>query len=405
MKITDVRTHLVTAPWDADPWFPQCLFATALVRIETDGGHDGLGEATLGYFAPDVVPALVDWFKPVLVGEDPMDIERLTAAMLQSGIFWARAGAGRSVISGVELALWDLKGKVLGVPVYALLGGKVRDRIPVYASAGPAHWPPEENVRKFQHYAALGFRAGKIAPPLDYHALRPAPAELGACVREVDPPIPFAERLDRIATTFDTLRRAFGGDFELAADGHQAEVPDPIHASEAIEIAAALAPYRLRFYEEPLPYTDVDGYRDLRARSRIPVAGGECLCGLDQFHVLVAGKGLDVVQPDPGFVGGLGETLRIIHHAEAHGLSAAIHTGASFGPVLAASWHLAAAVRSVEWLEMVAATHAIHRETMVEAPSPVDGALGLPGGPGLGLRITPEFLARYPFVPNSGERT
>src|SRR4030095_8142143 len=99
----------------------------------------------------------------------------------------------------------------------------------------------------------------------------------------------------------------------------------------------------LRFYEEPLAYTDLDGYRELRQRSRIPIAGGESLCGLDQFNALIAGRGVHVIQPDIGFVGGLQETVRIVHHAEASNITTAIHTGASMGPSFAASWHLAAA--------------------------------------------------------------
>ena len=405
VRITDVTTHLVTAPWEGDPWFPDCLFATALVRIETDSEHEGWGESTLGYFAPDIVPSLVEWFKPVLVGEDPMDIERLNAAMLQGAAYWAFWGAGRSVISGIELALWDLKGKALGVPVYELLGGKVRDRIPVYASAGPAHWPPEENVRKFEHYVSMGFRAGKIAPMLHRYERQPPTSERGASGPAEMPLIPYPERLGTIDQTFGRVWEAFGGEFEIAADGHQAEVPIKIDASEATEIAEILARHNVLFYEEPLQYTDVDGYRELRAHSPVPIAGGETLCGVDQFHTLIAADGLDIVQPDVGFAGGLGETLRIIHHAEAHGLHTAIHTGATFGPALAASWHLAAAVQSVDWLEMVAATLPIFHQTLGQASSPVEGMLGLPAGPGLGVHITPEFLETYPFVPNSGERT
>ena len=93
-------------------------------------------------------------------------------------------------------------------------------------------------------------------------------------------------------------------------------MPNPIPVSEAVQIANALADFRLRFYEEPLSYSDVEGYAELRSRSPIPIAGGESLCGLDQFHTFLAVKGFDIIQPDLGFVGGLQETLRIIHAAE-----------------------------------------------------------------------------------------
>ena len=137
MKITAVHTHLLTTRWIDDPSFPQALHSTAIIRVETDGGIDGLGDSTWGYFAPDAVPAMVDYFRPILIGKDPMDLTRITRALTDDSVWWARSGAGRSVISGIELALWDLKGKALNVPVYQLLGGKVRDAIPVYAKPEP----------------------------------------------------------------------------------------------------------------------------------------------------------------------------------------------------------------------------------------------------------------------------
>ena len=179
---------------------------------------------------------------------------------------------------------------------------------------------------------------------------------------------------------------------------------NPIPVSEAVAIAETLAPFRLRFYEEPLAYTNLDGYRELRTRSRIPIAGGESLCGLDQFHTLIAGGGVHVIQPDIGFGGGLQETVRVMHHAEAYNLSTAIHTGASMGPSLAASWHLAAASHSVDWLEHVQAASSIQRDILLDDFKVSEGKVGLPAAPGLGVRLTPELIAKYRFVPSSGER-
>jgi L-alanine-DL-glutamate epimerase-like enolase superfamily enzyme len=112
-----------------------------------------------------------------------------------------------------------------------------------------------------------------------------------------------------------------------------------------------------------------------------------------------------VIQPDLGFAGGLQETVRIVHHAEAFNLSTAIHTGASMGPSLAASWHLAAASHSVEWLEHVLAAKSIQDAILLDSFSVSEGTVGLPSAPGLGVRLTPETLARFSFHPDSGERT
>ena len=401
MKITAVRTHLLTTNWVDDPSFPNSAHSTAIIRLETDANVDGLGECTWGYFAPDAVPALVAYFAPVLLGRDPIQILETTRALCDDSIWWARSGAGRSVISGIELALWDLKGKALGVPVYQLLGGKVRDRIPVYASGGPALWPVEDTVRKINFYAKRGYRAAKLSTGL---FKLPPPAT--ACQSRLEPVhFGFAEKLTVLEGVFARLRREFGSSMDLAIDGHQGGVPNPIPVSEAVAIAETLAPHRLRFYEEPLAYTNIDGYCELRARSRIPIAGGESLCGLDQFHPLITRQAVHVIQPDLGFVGGLQETVRVIHHAEAFNLSTAIHTGASMGPSLAASWHLAAATHSVDWLEHVLAAKSIQDAILLDPFLVSEGTVGLPSAPGLGVRLTPELLAKFSFKSDSGERT
>lgn len=402
MKITSVSAHLMTAVWSEDPFFPQAPHATALLRIGTDAGLEGWGESTWGYFAPDAVPAMVDYFRPVLLGRDPAELGAVTRALEDDAVWWARSGAGRSVISGLELALWDLRGQALGVPVYQLLGGKVRDSIPVYASGGPTLWPVDATVRKVAHYAGLGYRAVKLST--GFYEL-PAPAAGGHQARLRPVPCAHGAALDRLEGAFARLRREFGVAVDLAVDGHQGGVPHPIPVSEAVAIAAALAPHRLRFYEEPLAYTNPEGYAELRARSLIPIAGGESLCGLEAFHALISRGGLHVVQPDVGFVGGLREAVRVLHRAEASNLTAALHTGASAGPVLAASWHLAAAAASVEWLEHVPAAAGVQRALLADPFEVRDGRVGLPVSPGLGVRLTPEARERFRFQPASGERT
>lgn len=401
MKITAVRTHLLTTRWVDDPAFPQSPHSTAIVRLETDSGLDGLGEATWGYFAPDAVPALVAYFEPVLLGRDPLALARTARALVDDSVWWARSGAGKSVISALEMALWDLQGKALGVPVYQLLGGAVRDRIPVYASGGPSLWPLDETVRKVGFYAERGYRATKLSTGL----YRLPPPASGHQQRLQLEPLPFAAKLEHLHDLFTRLRREFGAAMDLAIDGHQGGVPHPIPVSEAAAIADTLGPFRLRFYEEPLAYTNLDGYSELRARSPIPIAGGESLCGLDQFHPLISRHGVNLIQPDVGFAGGIGETLRIIHHAEGFNLGTAIHTGASMGPSLAASWHLAAACGSVDWLEHVLAAKTIQDAILLDPFTVREGTVGLPTAPGLGVRLTPEIEARFAFTRNSGERT
>src|SRR5690349_19187133 len=110
MKITGVSTHLLTAQWFDDPWFPQALHSTAIIEVQTVSGVYGLGEATLGYFAPEAVPSLFDFFKPVLMGRAPMDRSRLIRDLYDEAVFWGGSAPGRGVIGGLELVLWDLQG-------------------------------------------------------------------------------------------------------------------------------------------------------------------------------------------------------------------------------------------------------------------------------------------------------
>jgi L-alanine-DL-glutamate epimerase-like enolase superfamily enzyme len=401
MKITDVQTALITARWASDPSFPNSLHTSALIRVTADSGIDGWGEVTLGYFAPETVDPIVQYFKPVLLGRNPMDIAAVESALLSDGMWWARSGAGRSVISGIETALWDLAGKALNVPAYQLLGGLARERIPVYASGGPSVWPIEENVRKVELYRERGHSMAKLSTNFyQWNA-----SETSGAQRRLTPvKLPHAQRAEKLVEALSLLRSRFGADLDLAIDGHQGGVPHPIPVTDAIAVAQAVEPFRLRFYEEPLSYRDLEGYVELARRTHTPIAGGESLCGVDAFNPLLT-RGVHVVQPDVGFVGGVLETQRLLHHAGGFRAAAALHTGASIGPCFAASWHLAAASTDVAWLEIVEASRDVRERFLADPCNVEGGTLAAPSHPGLGLRITPELLREFAFTPGSGERT
>lgn len=402
MKIVDIQHVPVTARWVSDPGFPQSLHSSSLLRVTTDAGIDGWGEATVGYFAAEIVGPIVDYFRPVLVGKSPMDIVALESAMLSDAMWWARSGAGRSVLSGIEMALWDIKGKALNVPAYQLMGGLARTRVPVYASGGPSMWPVDENRRKVEFYQSLGHVMVKLSTGLYEWSAADTTGAQGR-LRHAD--VPYVARIDALVKALDLIRRDAGPSLDLAIDGHQGGVPHPIAVTDAIAFADAVAPFRLRFYEEPLSYREPDSYATLAARSRTPIAGGESLCGVDAFHALLARGGLHVAQPDVGFVGGVLETLRVIRHAAGFNATTALHTGASIGPCLAASWHLAAACPEVAWLEVVESSRAARERFLADHMTIHDGTIAPPEQPGLGLHITNELLNDFPFIAGSGERT
>ena len=141
MKITQVTTTLLTGPCSNDRFLRAArrLRSAAFVEVHTDTGLVGLGETYAGYFCPEMVPSIVEFFAPILIGNDVSDIDELWRRMVHCGNFWCRVGLGASVLNGIEAALWDLKGKLLGLPVYELLGGLKHDRLPAYATGGPSN--------------------------------------------------------------------------------------------------------------------------------------------------------------------------------------------------------------------------------------------------------------------------
>jgi len=141
---------------------PRKRRSAAFIEITTDGPHTGIGETYAGYFCPEAVPAIVEFFKPILVGQTVDDIPELWRRMYHCGNFWCRVGLGSIVLTGIEAALWDLKGKMTGLPVYELLGGRKHEELECYATGGPSNYPLDRLAAKMDHYLSLGFRGFKI---------------------------------------------------------------------------------------------------------------------------------------------------------------------------------------------------------------------------------------------------
>lgn len=158
MKITDVKTVLLTGPISNDPFMLECrqLRSAAFIELHTDGGLVGLGETYAGYFCPETISSIVEFFKPILVGQTADDPLELYRRMLQCGSFWCRVGLGQSVLSGIEAAIWDLKGKMLGQPVCELLGGCKHQQLKCYATGGPSNYPKDRLAEKIEHYLSQG---------------------------------------------------------------------------------------------------------------------------------------------------------------------------------------------------------------------------------------------------------
>lgn len=403
MRVSAVRTVLITAPWTGDPfWQPGQLFerTAALVVVETDDGLVGVGETIMGYFCADAVPPLVDYYGGLLVslGLDPGQPEACFRELYQRSLWWGRVGLGLSVLSGVEMALWDIAGKAAGRPVHELLGGPAHDRLPLYASGGTGSWPIERTVDQARRYGSLGFRGLKIGTGFEG---RPG----GFTTAPGDPPYgtwyagSTTERIADERAKFGALREALGPGIELATDCHAVQVREPWSRRTALDLARALEPFDLLFMEEPLRYDDPAGYAELRRATRVPIAGGECLTGVEEFGRFLDADALDYVQPDATHVGGIGVTREVARMAEAHHVGLIVHTGGAVGPGFMANLHVAFASPNARFVEYALAPDNIRQQLLTEPVGLIDGFVERPTLPGLGITLDPAFVEAHPYRP------
>jgi L-alanine-DL-glutamate epimerase-like enolase superfamily enzyme len=392
MKITDVRTVLLTGPSTNDPYIHEIRQrrSAAFIEIITDTQHVGLGETYAGYFCPEAVPAIVEFFKPILVGQNVDNIPELWQRMYHCGNFWCRVGLGTIVLNGIEAALWDLKGKLLGQPVHALLGGSKFDKLPCYATGGPSNYPKERFAKKLDFYMSLGFRglkvgAGSRSPDGKFIGKTPG------------------EAADFEADKFAFMRQHAGKDFWLMMDAHMGN-----HATFtwtldiAIAVAKAIEPYNPYFLEEPLHYTDPWGYAELCKATTTPIAGGECLTAAYEWRVFADQDSFDIGQPDASFTGGLTEFLKVSQMLEKRGRKVATHAWGAGGSLMQ-NIHAGFATPNMCILEMPPAYAGLHADVIDGGLVLKDGHVLPPDRPGLGIVLTDEIKRRYPFVPGSGE--
>lgn len=360
MKITAVQAYPLAIPLRPlrphSPWLDG-MRKQIVVKITTDDGLVGLGEC-FAYGAPLAVASVVEEsLVPVLVGENPTEIERLVEKMERSMLLYGRRGIAVHAMSGVEIALWDLAGKARGMPVHDLLGGRYASEIRAYASL--LRYPsPAEVAAACRHYVAVGFGAVKL------HQIDVESVRVG--------------------------RDAVGPDVELMLD-----VNCPWSPREAIRMGRAFEPYRLAWFEEPVwPPEDYRGLAEVSAALETPIAAGENEGLAQGFADIIAHRAVDILQPSMTKVGGLLEFKKICTLAAAANLSVVPHSF-YFGPGLAATLHLIAASPGCRWLEFP--TGELEAPLLTEPIQPRGGVVRVPSGPGLGVTLNEEVLARYPY--------
>jgi L-alanine-DL-glutamate epimerase-like enolase superfamily enzyme len=393
MKIVDVQTHLLTGPCTLDPYLSKArrVRSAAFIEIHTDVGVCGLGETYAGYFCPEVVPAIVEFFKPILLGQTVDDIPELWRRLYHCGNFWCRVGVGVSVLNGIEAALWDLKGRLENAPVYELLGGCRYARLPAYATGGPSNYPLDELARKIEFYLSLGFSGVKLGA--------------GAHTPERGFEIPFepAAAADFEARKLEFVRRRFGPGLRVMLDGHMGNSPGRTwDLATAMAVAKALEPFDLFFLEEPLHYTDPSSYAELCRATSVPIAGGECLTAACEWRAFVERDAFDIGQPDASFTGGLGEFMEVSRMLAERGRKVATHAWGAGGSLMQ-NLHAGFAAPNTAILEVAPAYGPLHSEVIGDSLVLRDGHVLPPVKPGLGIELSEATRRRFPFVPGSGE--
>lgn len=372
MRITAITTRVVNA--EMRNW--------VFVKVETDTqGLFGWGEATLEWKTRAVVGAVED-LASLLLGRDPRDIEQAVRVMKKHS-FWRLGVIGMSAVSGIEVALWDILGKHLGVPVWRLLGGKVRDHVAVYTHLGLGDMravyesmEAEPLVERARAVVARGYRAFKAVfiPYTHYHA-----------------PLPQVRKVERLMRA---LRDAVGEDVEIMVDFHAR----PASAAAALSYLEALAPGRPMFAEEVLPPGETAALAAVAARSPVPLATGERLIDRAEFDELLRLRAVAILQPDICHCGGLLEAKKIAAMAEAASVGVAPHN--PLGPIAGvAALHFAVSTPNhVIQEEMVGAVPWYFE--VVQGPiRMVNGAWQVPEQPGLGVEVDEAACARHPFAP------
>ena len=364
LKITDIQSFLVSAGGRN----------LCFVKVLTDAGIFGYGEAySVG---PDeATVATIKDFKGWLVGKDPRNVEYLWATMYNFTRFPGGAVIN-AAISGIEHALWDVAGKAAGLPVYMLHGGKCRDKVRVYQSAG-GHTPARLAESAKALIAKYGYTAIKMAPhppgsqSMAYNAVTRAAGQRAEAVRS-----------------------AVGPDIDLAFDAH-ATLFEPVRA---FRMAEALKPAQPYFLEEPIRMENMDALQKLKEKMQIPLATGECLYTKHDFRRLLAKQAADIVQPDICLAGGLMELKKIAGMAEAHYVVVAPHN--PMGPLATmVNVHFAACTPNFLILEYHPDDEAPRKDLIKDPILVKDGYLEIPNKPGWGYEVNEEAFRHYPPKP------
>ncbi len=362
MKVTDVKTFAV------DCFRTNWVF----IKIYTDEGIDGVGEATLEYKEKALFGA-VEHIREYLTGKDPRDIEKHWHAIYRDA-YWRGGAVLMSALSAVETALWDILGKSLGVPVYRLMGGRVNDKVRIYVNGwfAGAKTPSE-----FAEKAKIAVKRGVTAMKWD---------PFGKSYLEIS-----NKELSEAMECVSAVRAAVGNDVDLLIEGH-----GRFNIPTGIKIAKELEQFRPMFFEEPVPPDNLDALKAVRDKSPVAIAAGERLYTRWDYKRMFDLTAADYIQPDISHAGGIMELKKIAAEAECRYIPFAPHNPS--GPIAnAATLQLAASCPNFSILEIMYSDVEWRRSITNESLEYENGFIKIPDKPGLGIEINEEECLKHPY--------
>ena len=376
-KITDVKCMIVRGTWDWN-----------LIRVDTDAGVSGLGEA---YWGPGVKDLILRQLKPLILGEDPLNVDRLyTKMLMRSAGAGALAGVTVTAASGIEIALWDLAGRLLNTPACNLLGGRFRDRVRFYRTLQVVKDPEDmqqwrEQVReakaeKFK-WTAFKFQGDGIPPAADPAYKEPGhdPYTRGLTLKD----------LRRIARAMETVREELGPDIDFGVEAHW-----KYDVRDAIQMAKAIEPVKPMWLEDPVPPGNPEAMARVTQAVNVPVATGENLYTRDGFRRLIELQGCDIVHIDIPKSGGLLESKRIHDLADNYYIATAAHNPASpIGTI--ASCHAAASMRDFRVHELAKYIDWWQDLVIHDGPIIQDGYHTIRDKPGYGIELNTDVAKAH----------
>lgn len=373
MKIKSIESFILSDKLKESFYFSQWEYSErriCIVKVTSDTGHVGWGE---GYGPAGVIRAGIEHLTQFLIGQNPLEIETVWSIMYRRTLDFARRGILVSAMSAIDVALWDLKGKILEQPVHLLLGGKKRNHIIPYATGmyfTNGGKLTDVLSKEARHYADLGFKAMKMKVGLGIE-----------------------EDIEHVKI----VREAIGPNINLMIDANHA-----YNLREAIHLAQAVEPYNIYWFEEPISPEYYEQYAELRTKTSIPIAGGECEYLRFGFQTLLQSKSVDIVQPDICATGGLTEAKRIAVLASVYGVEVVPHTWGT-GIAIAAATQFICNLDTMPgrlktpncYIEYDRTENGLRDELTSTKMLIENGEIKITDCPGLGFELNEEALHKY----------